>query len=266
MALYRLLSADAIEMHIARKYTLFAHRVLPDRVYNRAFGLTRPIVRRQPDGVSSVALTFDDGPSPLTTPYILRELARAGARATFFLSGVRVAAHPGLTAAIIAGGHAVYGHGWEHIDIETVGVERALADATRVEALLRTLRPTPTPYLVRFPYNAGHLRGWLHRAIQGFHPDVRFASWDFSTRDWMLARDCVDEAALVRECRAVADEVGRRPTLPGSVLLLHEDPFGAPGALSSSVVTILLPMILDRVAARGLVCDVLRTEAPRSVA
>ena len=266
MALYRLSRSDAIEMHIARKYTLFAHRVLPDRIYNRAFGLTRPILRRQPEGVGSVALTFDDGPSPLTTPYVLRELARAGARATFFLSGVRVAAHPDLAAAIIAAGHAVYGHGMAHVDVETVGAERGLADMAEVEALLRVLRPTPSPYLVRFPYNAGHMRGWLHRAIQSFHPDVRFASWDFSTGDWMLARDCADEQALTRVCHKVAEAMFRRSDLAGSVVLMHEDPFNAPGELSPSVVKILLPMVLDRIAARGLRCDVMRTEGERSTA
>ena len=263
MALYRLLSADAIEMHIARKYTLFAHRVLPDRVYNRAFGLTRPIVRRQPDGVSSVALTFDDGPSPLTTPYILRELARAGARATFFLSGVRVAAHPDLAAAIVAAGHAVYGHGWEHVDLEQAGPEAALAAARRAEAVLSALRPTPDPYLMRFPYNAGHRRGWMHRAMTPFHPDIRFASWSFSTRDWLLAEECADLDAVAAKCAAKADEIGRLDDLPGSVVLLHENPFGAAGALSASVARIFVPMVIERIQARGLAMDAMRAEPAR---
>lgn len=264
VAFYLLLRPEAIEMHIARKYTLVAQRVLIDHVYHRALGLTRPIIRRQPKGVNTVALTFDDGPSPKTTPFILRELERAGARATFFLSGVRVAAHPDLAAAIVKAGHAVYGHGWEHVSVEDIGPEAAVADARRVESLLDTLRPTPSPYLVRFPYNAGCQRGWLHRAIPEFHPDVRFASWDFSTQDWMLAEGCGDLGALTRKCAAMADTIGARDDLPGSILLMHEDPFNAPGHLSSSVATILLPMVLARIAARGLRGDSVRTEPARS--
>ena len=258
-----LLRLEAIEMHIARKYTLVAHRVLIDHVYNRALGLTRPIIRRQPEGVNSVALTFDDGPSPETTPFILDELARAGAKATFFLSGIRVAAHPRLAAAIVAAGHTVYGHGWTHVNVETTGPAAAIEDARRVESILALMRPTPTPYLVRFPYAAGYQRGWLHRAIQSFHPDVRFAVWDYTTQDWSLARDCADMHALTAKCTVVANEIGARADLPGSIMLMHEDPFDAPGHLSTSVVKILLPMVLDRIAARGLRCDVVRTAPER---
>jgi peptidoglycan/xylan/chitin deacetylase (PgdA/CDA1 family) len=56
------------------------------------------------------ALTFDDGPSPHTTPGLLEVLARHGGRATFFLIGERVAAHPELAAAIVAGGHEIGNH------------------------------------------------------------------------------------------------------------------------------------------------------------
>jgi peptidoglycan/xylan/chitin deacetylase (PgdA/CDA1 family) len=57
-----------------------------------------------------VALTFDDGPSPATTPGLLEVLARHRARATFFLIGERARAHPELVAAIAAGGHELGNH------------------------------------------------------------------------------------------------------------------------------------------------------------
>ncbi|HEY0001025.1 MAG TPA: polysaccharide deacetylase family protein [Actinoplanes sp.] len=56
------------------------------------------------------ALTFDDGPSPATTPGLLEVLARHRARATFFLIGERVQAHPGLAAAIADAGHEIGNH------------------------------------------------------------------------------------------------------------------------------------------------------------
>jgi peptidoglycan/xylan/chitin deacetylase (PgdA/CDA1 family) len=56
------------------------------------------------------ALTFDDGPSPDTTPGLLDVLARHGAHATFFLIGERARAHPEIVATIAAGGHEVANH------------------------------------------------------------------------------------------------------------------------------------------------------------
>jgi peptidoglycan/xylan/chitin deacetylase (PgdA/CDA1 family) len=250
-------------MHIVNKYTSAAHRMLADRVYCRLLGHRRPVIRRQPAGVMTVALTFDDGPSPTSTPHLLRDLERAGGRATFFLSGVRVAAHRSLAAEIVAAGHAVYGHGWAHVDLESAGPDAAVAAAERVEDLLAALRPTPTPYLLRFPYNSGYQRGWMHRAMRSFHPDIRFASWSFSTRDWLLADGCVDLRDVVDRCEVVARRLGGLADLPGTVALLHEDPFGASGHLSPSVARILLPPILERIASRGLRLDVMQTEAAR---
>ncbi|GAA0559796.1 hypothetical protein GCM10010172_48620 [Paractinoplanes ferrugineus] len=55
-------------------------------------------------------LTFDDGPAPETTPRLLDVLARHSARATFFLIGERVRAHPELVAAIADAGHELANH------------------------------------------------------------------------------------------------------------------------------------------------------------
>lgn len=56
------------------------------------------------------ALTFDDGPSPESTPRLLEVLARHQAKATFFLVGERVEAHPHLAGAITAAGHEIANH------------------------------------------------------------------------------------------------------------------------------------------------------------
>jgi peptidoglycan-N-acetylglucosamine deacetylase len=61
-----------------------------------------------------VVLTFDDGPHPEGTPAVLDVLARAGARATFFVIGEQVHRRPWLVAEIAAAGHAVGLHGHRH--------------------------------------------------------------------------------------------------------------------------------------------------------
>jgi peptidoglycan-N-acetylglucosamine deacetylase len=61
-----------------------------------------------------VALTFDDGPHPLSTPRFLDVLANHDVHATFFLLGEQLARQPQLGAELVAAGHEVAVHGWDH--------------------------------------------------------------------------------------------------------------------------------------------------------
>ncbi|MFF9177545.1 polysaccharide deacetylase family protein [Streptomyces sp. NPDC014793] len=61
-----------------------------------------------------VALTFDDGPDPRSTPAFLDALDRLAVRATFFVLGDRVPAHGRLTREIVRRGHELAVHGWTH--------------------------------------------------------------------------------------------------------------------------------------------------------
>ncbi|HSU39494.1 MAG TPA: polysaccharide deacetylase family protein, partial [Polyangiaceae bacterium] len=74
----------------------------------RVFGA---VYAHGPAARAEVALTFDDGPNPETTPRVLALLAEHGARATFFVIGEKVLAHAGLVRAIANAGHVVGVHG-----------------------------------------------------------------------------------------------------------------------------------------------------------
>jgi peptidoglycan/xylan/chitin deacetylase (PgdA/CDA1 family) len=65
-------------------------------------------------GVSAVALTFDDGPHPVTTRRVLDVLAQAGVTATFFVVGEKAERHPDVLSAIAEGGHTFGVHGYRH--------------------------------------------------------------------------------------------------------------------------------------------------------
>ena len=71
-----------------------------------------------------VALTFDDGPDPRTTPLILDTLRERGVRATFFVVGRQVAENPGLLRRIVAEGHAVGNHTYDHADMSKLSAGR----------------------------------------------------------------------------------------------------------------------------------------------
>lgn len=84
-----------------------------------------------------VALTFDDGPHPKITPWVLEQLERAGAHATFFLVGKQVEMYPELVRQILARGHEVGSHGFSHTSLNkmtALDVERELTGSRAVTA------------------------------------------------------------------------------------------------------------------------------------
>jgi len=80
----------------------------------QTFCLPGQFVWRLPRSSSAIALTFDDGPHPVHTAEVLDVLAAAGARATFFLLGQAVEQRPALAREIVAAGHAVGAHSFDH--------------------------------------------------------------------------------------------------------------------------------------------------------
>src|SRR5437763_1424116 len=98
-----------------------------------------------------VALTFDDGPDPASTPAFLAELDRLGLRATFFMLGVNAEAHPALAAEVAAAGHEVAVHGHEHRSQLFRTPREVRADLLRgVEAVASTTGAAPVWF--RPPY------------------------------------------------------------------------------------------------------------------
>jgi len=73
-----------------------------------------PYGSRRTTGGRHVALTFDDGPHPRYTPQTLALLRRHRVKATFCLVGVNVRAYPHLVRAIVAEGHTLCNHSWNH--------------------------------------------------------------------------------------------------------------------------------------------------------
>lgn len=64
----------------------------------------------------TVYLTFDDGPHPTATPFVLNELAKFDAKATFFCIGKNVTAHDEIFQQILAAGHKVGNHSHDHLN------------------------------------------------------------------------------------------------------------------------------------------------------
>jgi peptidoglycan/xylan/chitin deacetylase (PgdA/CDA1 family) len=73
-----------------------------------------PVVSRGSSGLRAVALTFDDGPDPQTTPELLRLLKKHRVAGTFFVNGRKAGLYPHLIEEILSHGHCVANHSFKH--------------------------------------------------------------------------------------------------------------------------------------------------------
>ena len=126
----------------------------------------------------AVYLTFDDGPIPEATPFILETLAEHGIKATFFMVGDNVRKHPELYEKVVAAGHRIGNHTFNHIGGFRHSIHTYSATASKADELLHT-------DLFRPPH------GWM-RLDQYFWlgRKYRIVMWDLVTRDyskWMTA-------------------------------------------------------------------------------
>ncbi len=78
------------------------------------FSFFLPLISKAQVGERGVALTFDDGPDPSSTPIILDLLARHRLQTTFFVVGQKAAISPELIKEIVAHGHTIGNHSWNH--------------------------------------------------------------------------------------------------------------------------------------------------------
>jgi peptidoglycan-N-acetylglucosamine deacetylase len=181
-----------------------------------------------------VALTFDDGPDPQSTPWVLETLTRLGVRATFFLVGAAVVEHENTVREIVAAGHEVGVHGWTHRYPWRPTPARDLAETRRCVAAIEAACGV-RPLWYRPPY--GILTGglWAAAARCGLRP-VLWTAWG---RDWTAT------ATPHSVLRTV-----RRDLAGGGTVLLHDtDREAAPGAWRATLGA--LPALVAGCRTRG---------------
>ncbi|WP_281531344.1 polysaccharide deacetylase family protein [Leyella stercorea] len=131
----------------------------------------------------SVYLTFDDGPIPESTPFILQTLKEFGIHATFFMVGDNVRKYPELYKQIVADGHQVGNHTYHHLGGFKHLTSTYVKDTNRANELIGS-------HLFRPPHGCmSHTEYlWLRRKY-------RIVMWDLVTRDyskWITADDVVE--------------------------------------------------------------------------
>lgn len=156
---------------------------------------------RLPSQPKCVYLTFDDGPTPQVTPWVLDLLSHYGIKATFFCVGDNVARNHSIFERVKAAGHRLGNHTMNHISALTYESKAYLANVEKANVLIQT-------DLFRPPH------GWLRFGQASLlQKKYRMVMWDLVTRDYSK--------------RLNADEVFenvKRYARNGSIITFHDQP------------------------------------------
>jgi peptidoglycan/xylan/chitin deacetylase (PgdA/CDA1 family) len=131
----------------------------------------------------AVYLTFDDGPIPESTPFILDTLREFDAKATFFMVGDNVRKYPELYQSILADGHQVGNHTHNHISGFRHSLHEYCYNVEKANAYIHSHFMRPPHGWMRIPQYA-----WLSRKY-------KVVMWDLVTRDyskWLTGEDVLN--------------------------------------------------------------------------
>jgi peptidoglycan-N-acetylglucosamine deacetylase len=185
-------------------------------------------------GSATVALTFDDGPDPVQTPKILKLLAEHQVTATFCVVGSQVQRHPEIVRQIVAAGHTLCNHTWDHS--LTIGKDKPgkiRADLRRTNAAIQAAAPgAPIPF---FRAPGGNFSDALVRTA--YADGMTSLYWEVDPRDWEHA-DGEDDASHVEK---IVKSV-QKDLKPGAIVLSHD--FNQPDTILAYEQ--LLPWLKDK--------------------
>ncbi|MVN75297.1 polysaccharide deacetylase family protein [Hymenobacter sp. HMF4947] len=166
-----------------------------------------------PSGRPRLYLTFDDGPIPEETPWVLEQLAAYQAQATFFCVGDNLVRHPEIARAALAAGHRLGNHTQHHRSAWATARPAYLAGVAECQQQLAPLLAADAlrhgaclPPLFRPPY--GRLTWPVLRELR---PHYRVVMWSLLTRDYD------PDLAPARALR-----LALQATRPGDIVVLHD--------------------------------------------
>lgn len=129
----------------------------------------------------SIFLSFDDGPIPEITPWVLNELKKYNAKATFFCIGNNVEKHPEVFQEILKDGHSIGNHTFNHLNGWKTSLENYVSNTIKAETMLQGQMPRATSTkLFRPPY--GKIRNSQAKALAKL--DYKIVMWDVLSGDY----------------------------------------------------------------------------------
>ena len=204
-----------------------------------------------PAGQPVVYLTFDDGPVPDETPWVLAQLAEFQAKATFFCVGENLGRYPEIARAALAAGHRLGNHTHRHRSSWATSRAAYLADVAECQSHIETLvnanaasaAASTTPTAAGLPFLPSRSLRPLFRPPYGrltwpllpaLRTNFRVIMWSVLTRDY-------DPALRPEDCLRFALEAVRA----GDVVVFHDSRKAGPR------LRYVLPRLLAHLAAQG---------------
>jgi len=174
-------------------------------------------------GSTAVALTFDDGPDPTQTPQILALLGKYQIKATFCLVGQQVVKHPEIVREIVADGHTLCNHTWNHS--LTIGKDKPAqiqADLAKTDAAIEAAVPG-----VKIPFFRAPGGNFTDRLVDVAAADgMTSLYWQVDPQDWLHKAGETDDAHTDRVIAEIKKHVE-----PGSIVLSHD--FNQPDTIAA---------------------------------
>lgn len=181
---------------------------------------------RIPTTEKKIYLTFDDGPVPGPTEFVLEQLKRYKAKATFFCIGNNIEKHRSVFDRIVKEGHVVGNHTFNHAKGWSSSDERYLDEVKSCQALMGKVN------LFRPPY--GRIRRSQIKLLKDYH----IVMWDVLSHDYSPTMS--EERCLKGVSRA---------TRKGSIVVFHDS------YKAEKNMTYVLPRILDHFSQQGFTFD-----------
>ncbi len=175
-----------------------------------------------------IFLTFDDGPVPGTTDFVLNELAKRDMKATFFMVGDNIKKHPDLAKEVHLAGNAIGNHTMHHLNGFKTPLNQYLEDVQICQSQIQQTLSVST-LLFRPPY--GRI---TKKQLHAISPNFKVIMWDVLTGDF-------DPNQSAEECLKKAKKHSKN----GSVVVFHDQ------QRTASIIRIVLPQYLDFIEDQG---------------
>lgn len=185
------------------------------------------LVWRMPAGEKKIYLSFDDGPHPVATPFVLDQLAEYGAKASFFCIGKNVAAEPAIYQRIIAEGHTVGNHTHQHLNGWKTSDADYLSDTMHAAGYIQS-------DLFRPPY--GRIKRSQIKRLHG--KGMKIIMWDVLSADFDTGLTSQASLSYVLY-----------HTRPGSIVLFHDS------EKAWDRMSVALPVVLKHFTSEGYVFE-----------
>ena len=172
-----------------------------------------------------IYLSFDDGPHPVATPFVLETLKKFNARATFFCIGKNVLAHTDIYRQVIDEGHKIGNHTFDHLNGWKV------SDQDYFENIFKASLHIDS-YLFRPPY--GRISRFQVKHLQASPKKYKIIMWDVLSGDFdkgLSADDCTFHVI--------------RNTKKGSIVVFHDSEKAFPR------MQVALPKMLEYFITKG---------------